>query len=93
MNSTDFKLRTKDFAKRVVAVCRALPPNRESRLIQRQLFRSGTSVGANYREACRARSAAEFIAKLGIVEAEADETLYWLELIAELELLPKIKLK
>lgn len=93
MNSTDFKLRTKDFAKRVVSVCRALPPNRESQLIQRQLFRSGTSVGANYREACRARSTAEFIAKLGIVEAEADETLYWLELIAELELLPKIKLK
>jgi four helix bundle protein len=63
-----------------------LPKNREGRLIGDQLFRAGTSVAANYRAACRARSKAEFIAKLGIVEEEADESLFWLELIQELEL-------
>lgn len=63
--------------------CRTLPENREGRLIGGQLFRSGTSVGSNYRAACRARSRADFVSKLGIVEEEADESLFWLELIDE----------
>jgi len=77
------KRRTKEFAKRVINLCRQLPESREGRLIGNQLFRSGTSVGANYRATCRARSKAEFIAKLGIVLEEADESLYWLEMLAE----------
>ena len=62
---------------------RALPRREDARVIGRQLLRSGTSVGANYRSACRARSRAEFVAKLGIVLEEADETVFWLELLQE----------
>ncbi|MBI4493621.1 MAG: four helix bundle protein [Chloroflexi bacterium] len=81
------KRRTKEFAKQVIFLCRELPGTVEARLIQNQLFRSATSVGANYRAACRARSRAEFIAKLGIALEEADETLYWLEILAETRML------
>lgn len=77
------KKRTKDFAKRIIHLCRKLPQTQEGKLIGRQIFRSGTSVGANYRAACRGRSRADFLSKLGIVLEEADETLYWLELIVE----------
>ncbi len=77
------KRRTKEFAKRVIRLCRELPNTEESRLIRGQLFRAGTSVGANHRAACRGRSRADFIAKLGIGLEEADESLYWLEIIAE----------
>lgn len=77
------KKRTKEYAKRIIKLCRALPVSLESRRISDQLFRAGTSVGANYRAACRARSKAEFISKLGIVLEEADESLYWLEIITE----------
>ena len=75
-------------------MCRSLPNNREGWRIGDQIFRSGTSVGSNYRAACRGRSKAEFIAKLGTVLEEADETLYWLELMVETEMvkLPKLKL-
>jgi len=86
MNSHTLKRRTKDFAKRIIEFCRVLPNNREGRLIGYQLFSSGTSVAANYRAACRGRSRAEFIAKLGIVEEEADETLFWLEIIDEMQI-------
>jgi four helix bundle protein len=86
MNSHALKRRTKEFAKRIIELCRLLPNNREGRLIGNQLFSSGTSVAANYRSACRGRSRAEFIAKLGIVEEEADETLFWLEIIDEMEI-------
>jgi four helix bundle protein len=86
MNSHALKRRTKEFAKRIIKLCRVLPNNREGRLIGNQLFSSGTSVAANYRSACRGRSRAEFIAKLGIVEEEADETLFWLEMIDEMEI-------
>jgi four helix bundle protein len=79
----DLKDRTKQFALRVVRLYRALPFLEEARVIGRQLLRSGTSVGANYRAACRARSKAEFVAKLGIVLEEADETVFWLELLQE----------
>jgi four helix bundle protein len=87
MNETQLKNRTKEFAKNIIHLCRDLPTNREGRLIGNQLFRSGTSVAANYRAACRGRSKAEFISKLAIVEEEADETLFWLELIKEMDIL------
>jgi four helix bundle protein len=86
MNSHALKRRTKEFAKKIIGLCRELPNNREGRLIGNQLFNSGTSVAANYRAACRGRSRAEFIAKLGIVEEEADETLFWLEIIDEMHI-------
>jgi four helix bundle protein len=86
MNSHALKRRTKEFAKKIIGLCRELPNNREGRLIGNQLFNSGTSVAANYRAACRGRSRAEFIAKLGIVEEEADETLFWLEIIDEMQI-------
>jgi four helix bundle protein len=86
MNSEEMKKRTKYFAKEIIKLCRILPKNQESRLISDQLFRAGTSVAANYRAACRARSRADFISKMGIVEEEADESLFWLELIEELEI-------
>ena len=84
MNKEDMKRRTKDFAKNVILLCRELPNNREGYLIGNQLFRAGTSVGANYRAVCSARSRADFISKLGIVEEEADESLFWLELLDSL---------
>ena len=87
MNEALMKKRTKEFAKNIIKLCRKLPDNREGKLIGNQIFRSGTSVAANYRAACRARSRAEFISKLAIVEEEADETLFWLELIKEMEIL------
>lgn len=83
MKNENLKLRTKDFAKRIIKLCRSLPRTEEGHLIRRQIFRSGTSVGANYRAACRSRSRADFVSKMGIVLEEADETLYWLEIIVE----------
>ena len=82
-NSQDLKARTKEFALRILRLYRALPANGEARILGKQVLRSGTSVGANYRAACRARSKAEFIAKLGVVLEEADETIFWLELLLE----------
>ena len=87
MDETQMKNRTKEFAKKIIRLCRKLPNDREGRLIGNQIFRSGTSVASNYRSACRARSKAEFISKLSIVEEEADETLFWLELINEMKIL------
>ena len=84
MNPAAMKNRTKEFAKKIIKLCRELPNNREGRLIGNQLFKSGTSVAANYRAACRGRSKAELVSKLGIVLEEADETLFWLELIDEM---------
>ena len=83
MNEDDLKLRTEHFGLRIQSLVEALPSSLSGRAIGRQLVRSGTSVGANYRAACRARSKAEFIAKLGIVVEEADESAYWLEMIIE----------
>jgi four helix bundle protein len=79
----DLKQRTKQFALRIIRLYRNLPATDEAKILGKQLLRSGTSVGANYRAACRARSKAEFIAKLGIVLEEADETVFWLELLVE----------
>jgi len=83
MNTEDFKNRTKAFALRVIRLTEALPKNQTANVIGKQLLRCGTSVGANYRAACRARSTPEFIAKMGIVEEECDESMYWMELIVE----------
>lgn len=88
------KARTKQFAMRVIRVVQALPErNRTADVIGRQLLRAGTSVGANYRAACRAKSRADFISKMGTVEEEADEVLYWMELLIESNLVKKEKLE
>jgi four helix bundle protein len=89
MDEEQLKQRTKQFALRIIKLVGLLPKTLEGREIGRQLIRSGTSIGANYRSACKGRSMAEFIAKLGIVEEEADETVYWLELVIEGNLLEK----
>lgn len=81
--SVELKQRTKQFAVRIVRLFRALPKTEEARVLGRQILRSGTSVAANYRAVCRARSRAEFIAKIGTVVEETDETVSWLELLAE----------
>jgi four helix bundle protein len=83
MNEKEFKQRTKKAALRVITLVTALPRNREADVLGRQLLRSGTSIGANYRAACRAKSVPDIISKLSTVEEEADESLYWLELLAE----------
>jgi four helix bundle protein len=88
MNADELKLRTKAFALRVIKLVAALPKTIEGRAIANQLVRSGTSVAANYRAACRARSRIEFIAKLGVVLEETDETQLWLEMIVDAGLLP-----
>jgi four helix bundle protein len=85
--------RTKKFALRIIKLVGALPRTIEGRSIAGQLMRSGTSVAANYRAACRARSKAEFIAKLGTVEEEADEAAFWLELIIDSTLLSEHKVR
>src|SRR5450755_2324413 len=89
MKPDELKDRTKQFALRVLKLVAALPKTVEGRAIAAQLVRSGTSVAANYRATCRARSKSEFIAKIGVVLEEADETLLWLELIIESGLFPK----
>ena len=83
MTQGEMKERTKRFALRVIKLVEALPNTRTSAVLGNQLIRSGTSVGANYRAACRAKSAADFISKLSIVEEEADESIYWIELLVE----------
>ena len=93
MNSDDLKKRTKQFALRVIRLVAALPKTVEGRAIAGQLVRAGTAVGANYRAACHGRSKAEFIAKIGIVEEEADESAYWMELITEAELLKPLQVE
>jgi four helix bundle protein len=83
MAPEELRTRTQAFASRIIRLVGALPRNTAALVIARQILRSGTSIGANYRAACRARSRADFAAKLEIVEEEADETLYWLELLAK----------
>ena len=83
VNSEALKQRTKQLALVVIRLCRTLPQSAEGRIISRQLLRSATSVAANYRAVCRARSTADFTSKLGLVLEEADETLFWLELLVD----------
>ena len=82
----DFKRRTKLFALRVIKLFRALPNRPDAQILGKQLIRAATSVAANYRAACRARSNAEFVAKIGIVLEEADEAQFWLEMLEESEI-------
>ena len=89
----DLKIRTKEFAIRIMKLYRSLPAGEECRVLGKQLLRSGTSVGANYRAACRARSKAEFVAKMGIVLEEVDETAFWLELLIDGGLMSEDKLR
>ena len=91
MNTEEMKWRTKRFGLRVMKLTDALPDTHGGKTIARQILRSGTSVGANYRSAVRARSKKEFISKLGVSLEECDESAYWLELIVEGELLPANK--
>ena len=93
MKADDLKKRTKQFALRILKLVAALPNNVQGRAIANQLVRAGTAVPANYRAACRGRSKAEFIAKLGTVEEEADESAFWMELIIEAELLKAQKVE
>ena len=93
MNAEDLKKRTKLFALRILKLAAALPSTIEGKVIRGQIVRAGTSVGANYRAACRGRSKAEFVAKLGVVEEESDESAFWLELIIEGRLLQRNRVK
>ncbi len=86
------KARTKQFAIRIVTVVRSLPQTRERDVLGKQLLRSGTAVAANYRAGCRSRSQAEFASKMNVVVEEADETVFWLELLGETEVIPAQKL-
>ena len=91
-NEPDLKKPTKAFALRILKFVDALPKTRAGRALASQIVRSGTSVAANYRAACRAKSTADFIPKMRIVEEEADETLFWLELLEESDLVLATKL-
>jgi four helix bundle protein len=93
MTERELLEQTKQFALRIFKLVDALPQTIQARAVAVQLIRSGTSVGANYRAACRARSKPEFIAKLGVVEEEADESAFWLELIMETNLLSATKVE
>ena len=86
-----FKARTKQFVIRSTNLFRALPKTEEARIFGKQFLRSASSVGANYRAACRARSAEEFFSKMSVVIEEADEACFWMEVIIETELLPEKK--
>ena len=88
----ELQKRTTSFALRVLRLFRSLPACAESRIIGHQLLRSATSVAANYRAACRARSRPDFVHKLGIVEEESDETLFWLEFLADAGLVRRERL-
>jgi four helix bundle protein len=92
MNKEELKARTKKFALRIIRLSAALPKTRESDVLCRQVLRSGTSIGANYREAVRASSRRHFVSNLEICLREGDETIYWLELLIESEMVPKERL-
>lgn len=83
MKEFDLKARTKQFALRIIKLFRSLPKSPDAQVIGKQILRSGTSVGAQYREACRSRSSSEFISKMSSSLQELDETAYWLELLVE----------
>ena len=93
MTETELKTRTKQFALRVLKVVDALPRSTSGRVLGGQIARSATSVAANYRAVCRAKSRADFVAKLATVEEEADETAFWLEMIVDSGLLTAAQLK
>ena len=92
MTEYEFKKRTKEIAIRIIKLCQSLPKNWIAETIGKQLLRSGTSIGANYRAACRAKSTADIINKLAIVEEEADESMFWIELLIESEIVVENRL-
>ena len=89
----ELRRRTKDFALRIMRMCRTIPSTRETNIINNQILRSATGVAANYRAVGLARSKAEFISKLGVVLEEADETVFWLELLGDSGIIPASKLR
>lgn len=89
----ELRRRTKGFALRIMRMCRTIPSTRETNIINNQILRSATGVAANYRAVGLARSKAEFISKLGIVIEEADETVFWLELLSDSGIIPASKLR
>jgi len=93
MKDVDLKIRTKKFALRIIKLFVSLPRTPEAQVVGKQILRSGTSVGAQYREACRARSTSEFISKMQSSLQELDETAYWLELLVEGEIVMETKLR
>lgn len=93
MNNGDLKQRTKQFALRVIRLSESLPRKMAADVLGRQLVRSASSVAANYRSACRAKSRADFISKMGTVEEEADESALWIELLVESELMAASRLE
>jgi four helix bundle protein len=92
MTPDELKTRTKKFALRVLNLADNLPRGVKGRVLSDQIARAGTSVAANYRAACKARSKAEFIAKIGVAEEEADEVQFWLEMISEAKLVPTARM-
>lgn len=92
MNEQEFKDKTKSLALRIIRLVESLPKTKTADVISNQILRSATSVGANYQASCRAKSVADMISKLGIVEEEGDETLYWLEILEESALVKAAKL-
>ena len=86
MCNEDLKIRTKNFALRIIKLVESLPKTPTARVIGNQLLRCGTSVAANYRASCRARSKADFISKMGIVEEETDESAFWIEMLVDTNL-------
>ena len=92
MTKEEMKLRTKKYALRVIKAVQALPNDRVANVLGSQFLRAGTSVGANYRAACRAKSTADFVNKLKIVEEEGDESLFWMELLVESGIVSQRKL-
>src|SRR5437867_4246921 len=91
MQERDLQLRTKQFALQVIQFCERLPNEETSKILKRQLLRAGTSVGANYRAACRAKSKPTFISKMGDVLEEADESMYWIELLIDAGLVKRAR--
>lgn len=92
MTESEFKERTKGIALRIIKLVQSLPKNWIAETMGKQLLRSGTSIGANYRAACRAKSTADIINKLAIVEEEADESMFWIDLLIESDIVPQTKL-
>lgn len=91
MDKFELQNRTKHIAIRVIKLTKSFPLSQEGKVISNQIIRSGTSVAANYRAACRAKSPKDFISKMGIVEEECDETVFWLEIIEELQMTLEIE--
>ena len=89
MNQEELKARTRAFSLRIIRLAESLPDTPIAKVVRNQLIRCGTSVGANYRAACRAKSKADFVSKMGIVEEETDETIYWMELLVDADIVKR----